>query len=47
MFCELNFEIMFFTLVSSALLTGMIIDIIRPLSTRIMLTFTFLSRLCN
>ena len=35
MFCELNFEIMFFTLVSSALSTGIIVDTIQSLSTRI------------
>ena len=32
MFCELNFEIMFFTLVSSTLSTGIIVYTIRPLS---------------
>ena len=35
MFCELNFEIMFFTLVSSALSMGIIVDTIQPLLTGI------------
>ena len=32
LFCELNFEIKFLTLVSSTLSKGIIIDTIRPLS---------------
>ena len=32
MFCELNFEIKFLTLVSSTLSKGIIIDTIQPLS---------------
>ena len=35
MFCELNFEIMFLTLVSSALSMRIIVDTIRPFSTGI------------
>ena len=35
MFSELNFEIMFLTLVSSSMLTGIIVDTIRSLSTGI------------
>ena len=35
MFCELNFKIMFFSLVSSVLSNGIIIDTSRFLSTKI------------
>ena len=35
MFCNLNFLIKYLTLVNSVLSTGIIVDIIRPLSTRI------------
>ena len=41
MFYELNFEIMFFTLVSSTLSTGIIVDTIRPLSMGIIVVFGF------
>ena len=40
MFCDLNFFLMkYLTLVSSALSKGRIVDIIRPLSTEIIVDF--------
>ena len=39
MFYELNFEIMFFILVSLAMSIGIIVDTIRPLSMRIIVDF--------
>ena len=39
MFYEFNFEIMFFTLVSSTMSAGIIVNVIRPLSTGIIVYF--------